>query len=215
MESELDEVESGSEDWVKLLKEFYGPFEHALTEAAEHMTRIKVPEIPLEQPCPKCEKPLVLREGKHGLFVGCTGFPECDFTAPKEQFLSKPDEENGANGQEGESPAEQPEVKCEECGAPMVVRHSRRGPFLGCSRYPECKHLQPLPGEDGKVRPKKEPAQLTNVACEKCGKPMALRSSRRGKFLGCSGFPKCRNIKPVPAEGMEILPAAEAPAKEG
>jgi len=209
MENQLDAVESGSEDWVKVLEEFYGPFEQALTEAGETMQRIKVPEVLLERTCPKCGKQLALREGRFGRFVACTGFPECDFTGQEAEFVQKEEEEGG----EKPEAVEVPEVACEQCGAPMTVRKSRRGPFLGCSRYPECTFTRPMPGEEGTVK-KKEPAQLTNIACEKCGKPMAIRSSRRGKFLGCSGFPRCRNAKPMPAEEVEIIETA-APSDNG
>ncbi|MHB9130330.1 MAG: type I DNA topoisomerase [Armatimonadota bacterium] len=201
MESDLDEIESGTEDWVRVLAEFYGPFETALTEAAEKMERIKVPDVELEQVCPKCGKQLALREGRFGRFVACTGFPECDFTGQEDQVLGK----NGEEGAEGEGAEEQPQVECNQCGAPMVVRKSRRGPFLGCSKYPECTNTQPMPGEEGKEQPKKEPAQLTAINCEKCGRPMAIRNSKRGQFLGCSGFPRCRNLKKMPEEEVVLL----------
>ncbi len=214
MESELDAVESGQEDWVRLLKEFYGPFSHALHEAAEKMERVKVPDVPLDHACPSCGKNLVLREGKFGRFVACSGFPECEFTAQESQFLHKEDEATNGEKPEGAAGEEQPEVLCEACGAPMVLRKSRRGPFYGCSRYPECTQTKPLPGQEGEApRAKKEPPQLTTIACEKCGKPMAVRKSRRGAFLGCSGYPRCRTTKPMPAEGVEVL--ATPPAGNG
>ena len=86
VEDDLDSVESGTEEWVALLEKFYGPFERALSDATEKMERIKVPEVALEQTCPKCGKQLALKEGRFGRFVACTGFPECDFTAQEEQF---------------------------------------------------------------------------------------------------------------------------------
>jgi len=216
VEGELDAIESGSENWVQVLEKFYGPFEQALGKAAETMERIKVPDVPLEQACPECGKQLVLREGRYGRFAACSGFPGCKFTAQEGQVL-KTENGNGAAaeaaGERAETGEAQPREVCEQCGAPMVVRHSRRGPFLGCSRYPECKTIKQMPGEAGPT-PKKEPAPLTNIACEKCGKPMALRSSRRGKFLGCSGFPKCRGIRKLPPEGsFEIIPREAQKAK--
>ncbi len=204
MEGQLDEVEEGDADWVKLLEEFYGPFQRALDTAAETMERITVPAVPLEHPCPQCGKQLVLREGKFGRFVACTGFPECAFTAEEQTFVQKDDgegEKPEGDAAAPEAPAEHP--PCEQCGAPMVQRRSRRGPFLGCSRYPECQHIRQLPGE--KPREAKAPAPWTSVACEKCGRPMALRSSKRGQFLGCTGFPRCRTIKQLPPEGEYTL----------
>jgi DNA topoisomerase-1 len=97
----------------------------------------------------------------------------------------------------------------------MIVRRSRRGPFLGCSRYPDCTNIKPLPGEEGKEAPPKEPAPWTSIPCEKCGKPMAIRSGKRGQFLGCSAFPRCRSIKKMPEEGTyEIVPRPEPQPKE-
>ncbi len=202
VEGDLDSIESGSETWEDVLGKFYGPFEKALGEATETMQRIKVPEVELEHTCPQCGKTLVLREGRFGRFVACTGFPECQFTAQEEQFLQK--EENSEATAEGIE--EQPQVICDKCGAPMIVRRSRRGSFLGCSRYPDCNEIKQMPGEEGTAQ-KKEPAPLTTEKCDKCGKPMALRSSRRGKFLGCSGFPRCRNLKQIPTDGVEIITA--------
>jgi len=214
VEGELDAIESGSENWVRVLEKFYGPFEQALEEAVEKMERIKVPDVPLEQVCPECGKGLVLREGRYGRFVACSGFPECKFTGQEEQVLKG---ENGGTGEAAGEGAvageEQPQEVCEQCGAPMVVRRSRRGPFLGCSRYPECKTIKPMPGEE--PQPKKEPAPWTNIKCEKCGRPMALRSSKRGQFLGCSGFPRCRSLQKLPPEGeYQIVPREEKPREE-
>ena len=87
-----------------------------------------------------------------------------------------------------------PEIICEECGAPMLIKVSRNGRFLGCSTYPECRFTKPLP------RPldeeKKEPVLAEGVICDVCGKPMYIRESRYGKFYGCSDYPKCKGIKP-------------------
>jgi DNA topoisomerase-1 len=212
MEGQLDAVESGEEPWDKVLGDFYTPFEKALGEAAEHMERIKVPDVPLDQMCPQCGKQLALREGRYGRFVACTGFPECTYRAQEAQVLATGGE---ATGEDGEAAApEVPQVDCELCGAPMTLRKSRRGPFLGCSRYPECKSTRPI-AADGTIKPAKAPAEITDIPCEKCGKPMVIRSSRRGKFLGCSGFPKCRGTKQLPAEaGDEAKGEGEAPAAE-
>lgn len=209
IEGDLDAVESGSEDWVKLLEKFYDPFEKALALASETMERIKVPEVALEQTCPKCGKTLALKEGKFGRFVACSGFPECDFTAQEDQFFKEEGGENSADT------AETPEVKCDLCGEAMLVRRSRRGPFLGCSKYPECTNTRPMPGSDAEAAPeKKEPAKWTNVPCEKCGKPMAIRISKRGPFLGCSAFPRCRSLKKMPEEGSYEIIERPAPAEK-
>ena len=87
-------------------------------------------------------------------------------------------------------------VACPECGGEMVVRRSRRGPFLGCASYPKCRGTVPL---DGKAAPQQSRSQPepTGEECPECGKPLAVRSGRRGKFIGCTGYPKCRYTKNV------------------
>lgn len=88
-----------------------------------------------------------------------------------------------------------PEIPCPVCGSPMIIRVSRKGRFLGCSRYPECNGTQPLPkGEMDKVT-KKEPEIAPGIICV-CGKPMVIREGKFGKFYGCSGYPECKEIKP-------------------
>ena len=96
------------------------------------------------------------------------------------------------------------DVKCEKCGSPMLIRNSRRGPFLACSGYPKCRNAKTLPDElkdKAPPPPPKEEPVLTDEKCEKCGSPMAKRRGRFGEFLGCTGYPKCKNIKKLaPAE---------------
>jgi len=83
---------------------------------------------------------------------------------------------------------------CEKCGKPMTVKRGRYGTFLGCTGYPECNHIVRIPKGGGKETTS-APAELTDILCEKCGKPMAVKRGRYGMFLGCSGYPGCRNIK--------------------
>ena len=94
------------------------------------------------------------------------------------------------------------DIKCEKCGAPMAVKMSRRGPFLACTGYPKCKNAKPLPDEIKAKMPKaapKAPPVMTDEKCDKCGAPMARRQGRYGEFLGCSAYPKCKNIKKLPS----------------
>jgi len=196
IETELDHVEEGNEDWHKLIGRFYDPFSKALDTAATEMQRIKVPEEELEATCPKCEKQLVLREGRFGRFIACSGYPECDFSQSEDDFFRQ-DKDLDENGEEkaSESADNETKVKCPNCDGYLIKRRSKRGEFLGCENYPKCKTTANLDGSATEKQEKaKKGAQLTDVKCEKCGKPMALRSSRRGNFLGCSGFPRCRTI---------------------
>ena len=90
------------------------------------------------------------------------------------------------------------DIKCEKCSSPMVIRNSRRGPFLACSGYPKCRNAKPLPDElkdKAPPPPPKEEPVMTDEKCEKCGSPMVKRRGRFGEFLGCSAYPKCKNIK--------------------
>jgi DNA topoisomerase-1 len=88
------------------------------------------------------------------------------------------------------------EFKCEKCGQPMIIKWGRRGEFLACRGYPDCKNTKNFKrDDDGTIRPV-EP-ETTDEMCEKCSKPMQVRFGRFGKFLGCSGYPECRNMQPI------------------
>ncbi len=94
---------------------------------------------------------------------------------------------------------------CPTCGRPMLQRFNRFGKFLGCSGYPECKHIQRI-GKDGQIEEKRPEPEKTDEVCEKCGKPMVIRDGKRGRFMACSGWPKCKNTFSVDAEGKPIKP---------
>jgi DNA topoisomerase-1 len=137
-------------------------------------------------------------------------------------------------------------IKCEKCGSAMILRDSKRGPFLGCSAFPKCratKQMKKLEGDElklvealvpalkeGNEKAREMAAEVssaaglsipaaaragpiaTDIDCDECGKPMIIREGRRGKFLGCSGYPKCKNTAEVPAKLMDELAAAAGPA---
>jgi len=81
-----------------------------------------------------------------------------------------------------------------------VIRTGRRGPFLACTGYPACTHTRPVPGSEAPERPARPQARPTDLSCPQCGKPLVIRTSRRGEFYGCSGFPACRYTKPLEGE---------------
>ncbi|MBI3322057.1 MAG: type I DNA topoisomerase [Candidatus Omnitrophica bacterium] len=120
MEEELDEVEEGKQEWTDCVKEFYGPFAEALKTAAVEMQNMKQAPVPTDENCPQCGKVIVIKWGRNGKFLSCSGFPECKFAKPI------------TTG-----------VKCPEpgCGGELVQRRSRRGPFFGCSKFPACRHI--------------------------------------------------------------------------
>jgi DNA topoisomerase-1 len=150
-----------------------------------------------EKPCPDCGKPLVARRGKRGVFLGCSGYPKCRHTEslPAEGEAG-PAAEGGPSGDkkpsgESQGAAPQTDKKCPNCGKPLVIKQSRRGPFLACPGYPECKHAEPISG----VKAKKEPPKTIGRQCPDCGKDLVLRAGRRGTFVGCSGYPKCKHTE--------------------
>ncbi len=118
MEEELDEVSTGEREWVPMLREFYGPFEKALDAAQENMPRVKLEEE-TDEVCENCGQPMVIKTGRFGRFMACTGFPDCKTTKP---ILKK----TGA--------------ACPKCAGDIVERKARgRGrSFFGCSKYPDC-----------------------------------------------------------------------------
>lgn len=178
MEDELDKIEDEKIEWLNVLREFYDPFKTDLEKAAGEMKSVKGTPEESNQMCTLCGKPMVIRWGRHGKFLGCSAFPTCKSTLPLD--------ERGVP-----APPETTDQKCEKCGSAMVVKTSRHGKFLACSAYPNCKNTKSLTGETTKVEP-------TNEKCEKCGSPMVIRFSKRGRFMGCSAYPKCRNIKSLP-----------------
>jgi DNA topoisomerase-1 len=150
-----------------------------------------------EQTCELCGKPMLLRQSRTGYFLGCSGYPECRNTIPCDK-----------DGRPLQTVAEE-ELRqpCNACGeGTLVVKWKGARPFLGCDRYPKCKNTAPIPAG---FRVKKKPApppEEAGIACDRCGQPMVIRSGKRGKFIACSAFPKCRNTKPI--EKLEELRAA-------
>ena len=184
MEGRLDEIEEQHLDWISVLKEFYGPFKESLERAGEQMKHAKAETTPSEYTCPKCQKPLVYRFGKRGRFLSCSGYPDCKFACPCDQ--------NGKMVEEKIT-----EHKCPNCGKAMVEKTSRYGKFLGCSGYPECKTILKIDKEGGIAPPTqpREPPRPTGLKCFKCKSgEFVIRKGRKGEFLGCNRFPKCRTI---------------------
>ena len=126
MEEELDEIEEGKLDWREAMGEFYERFDKDLKHAEEHMTNIKRMEKPTDLTCEKCGKPLVIKWGKHGSFIACTGYPECTYT--RELTVDLPDVDKADLAEQGD------EEYCENCGRPMVLKKGRFGTFLRLHR---------------------------------------------------------------------------------
>jgi DNA topoisomerase-1 len=169
LEDELDEVSRGERGWVPLMKEFWYPFRALVKEKEESVSRSEVTTEAIDEDCPKCGKQLNIRLGRRGRFIGCSGFPECDYTRNIDE-----DESSEPELVEGRT--------CPECNSQLIIRSGRYGKFIGCSGYPDCKYIEPL-----------EKPQDTGIACPKCAKgSMLKRKSRRGKiFFSCSTYPDC------------------------
>ncbi|MBW2322817.1 MAG: type I DNA topoisomerase [Deltaproteobacteria bacterium] len=99
------------------------------------------------------------------------------------------------------------EIKCDLCGSDMVLKWGRNGPFLSCSRYPKCRNAKDyIRDENGRIKAVKPETAETEEVCEKCGKPMVVKKGRYGPFLACSGYPECKNTRPVNGDGQEKPP---------
>jgi len=166
MEEKLDSIEEGKTEWVKVVGDFYNPFHSKLAEALAIPGKVKPQDIPTEEVCEKCGRPMVIRWGRHGRFMACSGFPECKNTKPLE----------GEKGPASETV--ETDEKCPKCGSAMVMKSGRFGKFYACSRYPECKTTKPV---------------ATGIKCPQDGGDIVERRSKKGKpFWSCSNYPKCK-----------------------
>ena len=169
LEDDLDAVSRGEKSWKPLLKDFWKEFKDQVDSKAD----VERPGVELmDEECPKCGKKVAKRLGRNGYFVGCTGYPECDYTR-------NVDDEPGSTNE--------PEIvegrKCPKCESDLVIKRGRYGKFIGCSSYPDCKHMEPL-----------EPPEDTGVQCPECKQGnMLKRKSRYGKvFFSCARYPECK-----------------------
>jgi DNA topoisomerase-1 len=179
MEEELDEIEDGKLDWRAAMAEFYDKFRLDLLRAETEMVNIKRMEEPTDQTCEKCGKPMVIKWGRHGRFMACSGYPEC--TNTREVALELPEEKD--------SLGDQGEEYCVNCGRPMVLKKGRFGQFFACSGYPDCKTTKALNGQQ------KKPDVPLEETCPQCGNKLVLKSGRFGEFTACSNYPTCKYVK--------------------
>jgi DNA topoisomerase I len=180
LEEHLDKLENGHEDRLALLKRFWKDFSKEMEAAKDSMADLRKEGQPTDEKCEKCGKPMLIRMGRFGRFLACSGYPECKSTRPM------PDEK----------PTQVPEEAktCEKCGSPMVVRQGRYGVFLACERYPECKNTIKLRrGKEGTVVVAKD--ELLEEKCPDCGNPLVKKQGRYGAFVACSSYPKCTYIQ--------------------
>lgn len=164
MEQELDLVEEGKDDWVDVVRSFYEPFSEQLEKLKGKEKAIKASMVEKSDvKCPKCGQAMVIKWGRNGRFLACSGWPECKSTQPlpEEAAKNKTDE------------------KCEKCGSDMVIKSGRFGRFMACSGYPDCKNTKPL--TLGVKCPKKG-----------CGGKLVEKTTKTKRiFYGCTNYPKC------------------------
>ncbi|HRY38588.1 MAG TPA: type I DNA topoisomerase [Smithellaceae bacterium] len=191
MENKLDAIEDGTSKRVATLKEFYGLFADELKKAKDEMRNVKQEETPTDLICEKCNNTMVIKWGKNGRFLCCSNYPECKNTM---NFT------HDENGKVKHVETQTTDIKCNKCGKPMLVKEGRFGQFLACSGYPECKNtMNAAKNENGEIIAQEAPT--TDEVCKLCGKPMAVKRGRYGQFLGCTGYPECKNIKKMGKDG--------------
>lgn len=169
MERDLDSIEENKTEWVPMMRAFYHPFKKLLGEKMKEINKKEVTEEKTDEVCEKCGKPMVIKIGRFGKFLACTGFPECKNT-----------KNINGNGEKEETPPELSNETCEKCGKPMAIKHGRFGPFLGCTGYPTCKNI-------------KHVERKTGVSCPACkeGEIVEKRSKRGRNFFSCNRYPAC------------------------
>lgn len=177
MEEKLDQIESGEKDRHQVLEDFYGPFSEAIQVAMDKKEEIKESlQEETEQRCPKCGRELVVKWGRNGRFIACTGYPDCKHTQPLEGELDETDE------------------ICDVCGSKMVVKVGRFGRFLACSNYPDCKHTKPF----------STGVSCMEEGCD--GYIVERKSRRGKTFFSCSNYPRCKFAtwyRPIPIQCPE------------
>ncbi|MGQ9659377.1 MAG: type I DNA topoisomerase [Thermochromatium sp.] len=192
LEDDLDAVSRGEVEWVPLLERFWRPFKEQVDHTQAHVQRSDVTQERLDETCPKCGGQLAIRLGRNGRFIGCTNYPQCDYTRDLD-----PDKT------ERKAPEIVEGRPCPLCGSALEIKHGRYGKFIGCSAYPTCKYIEPL-----------DKPEDTGVTCPKCGQGRLLKKkSRRGKvFYSCSTYPKCDYAlwdeplaEPCPSCGWPVL----------
>ncbi len=182
MEEELDEIEEGKLNWREALAEFYEKFAKDLERAQTHMTDVKRLEKPTDLTCDKCGRPMVIRWGRHGSFIACSGYPEC--TNTRELTVDLPDVDKHDLSELGGE-----EEYCPNCGRPMALKKGRFGQFYACSGYPDCKTTRPVGGKE------KKPDVPLEEKCPQCSSHMVIKQGRFGEFTACSNYPKCKYVK--------------------
>ena len=172
MESQLDDIESGKTTMLDVISGFYKNFSVELEAAFKNVADRDI-ELPVEETdiiCEHCGSRMIVKNGRFGKFAACPNYPACKNTKPL------------AKTGEGlvEKKAEKTDMKCELCGADMILRTGRYGSFYACSRYPECKFT-------------KQKVKSLGVKCPECGSDIVTKYGKnKTVFYSCSRYPECK-----------------------
>jgi len=162
MEEELDKIENGTKESLKVLNDFYKPFSLAIERHKQNKVSIKKElQEATEEKCELCGSPMVLRWSRKGRFLGCSSFPKCKNTKPLSEEIIKTEE------------------TCPECGSGLIVKSGRYGEFLSCSQFPKCKFAKPI-----------VIAQCPEKDCD--GDIVMRKGKKGKRFYACSNYPKCK-----------------------
>ncbi|MBU0670643.1 type I DNA topoisomerase [Patescibacteria group bacterium] len=193
MEKALDDIAEEGKDWKPLIIDFYKPFKETIMQKEEELKKEEIAEQKTDEVCDKCGQPMIIKMGRFGKFLACTGFPDCKNTKQIDKDGKKEE-------------AEKLDEKCPDCKSPLVRKTGRFGPFIGCSNYPDCKYI-------------KKEEKSTGVKCPKCDKgEIVVKRSRAGKtFYACNQYPDCKNAywaKPTGEKCPECQSLLVAGAKD-
>ena len=171
MEDDLDAVSRGEKEWIPLMDSFWKPFSTLIEEKEKSVSRDEATTETIDEQCPQCNSQLSIRLGRHGRFIGCSAYPDCNYTRNLETDNQPPNE-----------PQVVEDRRCPSCDSPLLMRTGRYGKFIGCSAYPKCKFIE-----------SSQQPTTTEVSCPKCQQgELLMRRSRRGKvFYSCSRYPDC------------------------
>jgi DNA topoisomerase-1 len=183
LEEELDEIEEGKLPWREAVKEFWLKFVVDLDRAGDEMLSYKA-GIPTGKKCEKCgQGELLERISRHGFFLGCSRYPDCDFIQDMSPELT-----------EGPGNGENKVEYCDNCGKEMAIKRGRFGVFLACTGYPDCKTTRRL--VEG-TRIARQPDEPLDEKCTLCDSGLVKKHGRFGEFIGCSAYPKCKYTRPI------------------
>lgn len=169
MEEKFDDIADGKTKWVPIIAEFYKPFEKNVVARDKELHKADFTFLGMsEEICPKCGKPLMIKLGKFGKFLSCSGYPDCEF--------AKPIDGEGVDDQGNPLEYE----KCEKCSGSMVLKMGRFGKFLACSNYPKCKNIKKF-------------VEKIGMNCPLCTEgDVIVKKFKSRTFYGCSRYPDCK-----------------------